>query len=218
MKNVLLLEQFPLVAIVMKELISNVYPDSKVVTKLNLNEASIDIAEYDAVFCDLYGDAEEQQQQITKITEQFRFAKRIFVSGMVTDVLQEHAQERDCLLIDRTAPYKDLMEAVHKFDHSKKSSINLTDIRNEFHSKIQLPGAEKPLTIKQARVMELCAQGYTGKEIARAMNLSPETIRAHIRQSYARLHAKNRAHAVTNYTLAKELAQRVHGLEEEATV
>ena len=45
-------------------------------------------------------------------------------------------------------------------------------------------------------VLTLLARGYTGEEVARQLSVSGETVRAHVRNSVTKLHARTRLHAV----------------------
>src|SRR3954453_2333573 len=52
------------------------------------------------------------------------------------------------------------------------------------------------LTPREAEVTGLLALGLTGEEIARRLELSPETVRTHIRNAMGHLGARTRAHLV----------------------
>ena len=53
-----------------------------------------------------------------------------------------------------------------------------------------------PLTAREHAVLDLVAQGFGDKEIAELIGISTHTVNAHLRHVYAKLPAKNRAHAV----------------------
>ncbi len=55
-----------------------------------------------------------------------------------------------------------------------------------------------PLTERQATVLELLATGLSNKEIARELGIAPATVKAHIAQISALLHARNRTEAVAH--------------------
>lgn len=209
MRNILLIEKFPLVAIAVRDLINNVYPNAMIDITVQAPKPDLGVNEYQTVFCDLYGDPQEQIEQIRMICSLHRCATHIFISGSIDRAQIESVQDHQSLLLDRTAAYRDIVEAIHQFDNTK-TWFNFYEIRNKFQSKIQFPGANKPLTLKQAQIMELCIQGLTGKEIAFKMKLSPETIRAHMRQCYYRLNAKNRPQAIVNFQTASSLAKLIH--------
>jgi DNA-binding NarL/FixJ family response regulator len=52
------------------------------------------------------------------------------------------------------------------------------------------------LTTREREVLTLLARGYTGEEVARQLSVSGETVRAHVRNSVTKLHARTRLHAV----------------------
>ena len=52
------------------------------------------------------------------------------------------------------------------------------------------------LTAREQEVLTLLARGYTGEEVARQLAVSGETVRAHVRNSVTKLHARTRLHAV----------------------
>lgn len=55
------------------------------------------------------------------------------------------------------------------------------------------------LTQKQQQVMHFLASGLSNKEIARKLELSPETIKTHLREIFTRMNVKNRTQAVSLY-------------------
>lgn len=59
-------------------------------------------------------------------------------------------------------------------------------------------GGRRPrgLTERERQVLTLLARGYTGEEVARELSVSAETVRAHVRNSVTKLHARTRLHAV----------------------
>lgn len=214
MKKIVLIEEFPLVSIVMKELLENIYPSSQVTTVLKPVEISPDQSfTAELVVCDLYGEEPAQLQTLNAVTDKFLHTKKIIFSSSFSESLENQVKKMNGLCVVRSMGYREIMEAISAFDRSNSSELDLHSSRNEFQSEIQMPGAEKPLTIKQVEVMELCIQGYSGKEIARLLDLSPETVRAHLKQCYSRLLAKNRAHAVSNFEIAKRLAKRLASID-----
>lgn len=58
-------------------------------------------------------------------------------------------------------------------------------------------GAPPQLTERQREVMAQVAAGFTDKEIARALGLSPRTVEMHVARSLAALGARNRSEAVS---------------------
>lgn len=60
------------------------------------------------------------------------------------------------------------------------------------------PDAVK-LTAREEQVLDLLAKGYLYKEIADALNISYDTVHAHIRKIYEKLHVRSRTEAVAKH-------------------
>lgn len=57
-------------------------------------------------------------------------------------------------------------------------------------------GGTKSLTLRQIEVLRLLGEGYTNKEIARALDISERTSKAHVAAIFDALNAENRTQAV----------------------
>ena len=55
---------------------------------------------------------------------------------------------------------------------------------------------ERTPTRRELEVLELVAEGFINREIAKRLGLSEETVKSHLRKLLARLAAQSRAHAV----------------------
>ena len=63
---------------------------------------------------------------------------------------------------------------------------------------IRLPAVQVPrLTPREGDVLPLLAQGYSNKEIARSLGVSPDTIKDHLARLYVKLDAGDRTQAVS---------------------
>ena len=51
------------------------------------------------------------------------------------------------------------------------------------------------LTVKERQVVQLVAEGKSNKQIARDLNVTPETIKSHMKSIFAKLKVDNRAQA-----------------------
>lgn len=57
------------------------------------------------------------------------------------------------------------------------------------------------LSPQEERIIQKCSEGLTDKEIGSEFNISPHTVRSHINSAMTKLGAKNKAHAVSKFTL-----------------
>jgi len=75
----------------------------------------------------------------------------------------------------------------------------VAELAAEMQAGVEAPAgarAPKPMvTPRQAEVLQLVAGGYSNKEIARALDLSPATVKTHVAQAIAAIGAANRTDA-----------------------
>jgi DNA-binding NarL/FixJ family response regulator len=57
--------------------------------------------------------------------------------------------------------------------------------------------SDEPLSDREIAVLRLVAEGKSNKEIAQTLDLSEETIKAHLKNMFAKLDVSDRTHAVT---------------------
>ncbi|MFC3711240.1 response regulator [Sphingoaurantiacus capsulatus] len=62
---------------------------------------------------------------------------------------------------------------------------------------IALHAAEEPLSDREVAVLIEVANGRANKEIARALSITEDTVKSHLKSIYAKLGVDDRAHAVT---------------------
>jgi DNA-binding CsgD family transcriptional regulator len=55
----------------------------------------------------------------------------------------------------------------------------------------------RKITPRELEVLALIAEGYSTREVARALWITEETVRTHVRRLLERLEARTRAHAVS---------------------
>lgn len=82
--------------------------------------------------------------------------------------------------------------------------------RNHYQSDLVSLYGDRPLTKRQVEILELIAQGFSAKEAARELNLSPETVRGHVKDIFARLGVRSIAQAIDVYSKAKRLTGMVN--------
>ncbi len=64
---------------------------------------------------------------------------------------------------------------------------------------------KRALSTREAEVLTLLSQGYSGVEAAKQLWLSPETVRTHVRNAMSKLGAKTRTHAVVLAMLSGQI-------------
>lgn len=60
---------------------------------------------------------------------------------------------------------------------------------------------ELKLSLRETEIIILIANGFSDKEIANHLNISPRTIQTHVNRTCSKLQARNRVHAVTKVFL-----------------
>ncbi len=97
------------------------------------------------------------------------------------------------------------LEVVLKREGVLSSLAPMSRQRNQYQSDLLSLDGNKPLTKRQVEILDLLAQGFSAKEVARLLGLSPETVRGHVKDVFARLGVRNIAQAIEVYSKAKRL-------------
>ena len=82
-----------------------------------------------------------------------------------------------------------------------------------FQKKPASPMAAEGLTARESEVLALLSEGLSNKEIADRVNISYDTVRAHLRHIYEKLHVRGRTEAVRQYLKSSSLAITAAGGE-----
>jgi DNA-binding NarL/FixJ family response regulator len=85
---------------------------------------------------------------------------------------------------------------LHEFTKQSKQ-LNDRKQAGEADSPSPEAGPIPELTARQTEILEMIAQGLTYKEVGAALHLSENTVKYHMGEILERLHAKNRAQALT---------------------
>ena len=97
----------------------------------------------------------------------------------VVKTVDEIAQDIEAAISERRARIRDLETEIAQLE-----------------AKRPLPGLVRAdLSGREASVMSLVSAGASNKEIARKLNISETTVKAHLRSILTKLHVKNRAEA-----------------------
>jgi DNA-binding NarL/FixJ family response regulator len=101
----------------------------------------------------------------------------------------------------KSADPSHLLDAIHDA-HAGGAPMSATIARlvvESFHQPSPNGSELADLTQREAEVLAQLARGWTSKEIADALALSPHTILTHIRHIYEKLHVRSRTGAVTKW-------------------
>jgi LuxR family maltose regulon positive regulatory protein len=55
----------------------------------------------------------------------------------------------------------------------------------------------EPLSARESEILKLIAEGLSNKEIARALAITPETVKSHVKHIFIKLNVEKRAQAVS---------------------
>ncbi|MCL4179347.1 MAG: response regulator transcription factor [Verrucomicrobia bacterium] len=100
-------------------------------------------------------------------------------------------------LLKRTPPDQ-LLEAIrdlHQGGAPMSSHIARKVVHSFQESTRHTPGVDD-LSPREEEILHLVAGGYHNKEIGGRLNISPETVRVHLRNIYEKLHVNSRSQAV----------------------
>src|SRR6266436_9138557 len=75
-----------------------------------------------------------------------------------------------------------------------------------FQKKPASVGSGESLTNRESEILALLSEGLSNKEIAERVNISYDTVRAHLRHIYEKLHVRGRTEAVRMYLKSSNLS------------
>ncbi len=211
--QILIVEDHPLYATGMRDLVEFVVADTKITHVASLREACefLTHTQPALIIADLQlTDSKGIQTAITirkmnfetpilfmsgdesllhKLTELALF--KCFAMPKTGDFYQTSQMLTDC--ISRASIVASWKQPINN------SSRFRSHLRRDISGRIQL-------TIKQREVMQLLLTGLSNKEIARELDLSPETIKTHLREIFTRMNVRNRTQAVSLFKKFPNLA------------
>ncbi|HEX4880399.1 MAG TPA: LuxR C-terminal-related transcriptional regulator [Limnobacter sp.] len=212
MKTLFILEDHPTTAIVTEEIFKSVIGSVQVKYFESLRDlASVNVAEADILVSDLALPDSTPSEVLDFTLSRFEKIPRIYFTSLLDADLNQRVVESGGLFLTKNTKYKSLIESVQKYLRMGAIDVAYADSLNSYQSYIQFPGTSKPLTLKQAKVMEQISRGLTGKEVARRLGMSPDTVSAHVKEAFHRLGVQNRVEAVARFNEAKKIASRLHG-------
>ena len=85
----------------------------------------------------------------------------------------------------------EMLDAIHNVRRGRRH------LHSDVAAEIALHILDDNLSDREAAVLRLVAIGKANKEIARALSLAEETVKAHLKNIFAKLDVADRTHAVT---------------------
>jgi DNA-binding NarL/FixJ family response regulator len=85
----------------------------------------------------------------------------------------------------------EMLDAIHNVHRGRRH------LQSDVAAEIALHVVDDGLSEREIAVLRLVAVGKANKEIARALSLSEETVKAHLKNIFAKLDVTDRTHAVT---------------------
>jgi DNA-binding CsgD family transcriptional regulator len=106
-------------------------------------------------------------------------------------------------------PHRRMQTTLNQINRVSKPAKSNADmpipaVRHTLDAESDVPAApsavdkrsEGPMTVRESSVLQLIGQGFSNKQIARQLNIAPETVKSHIKSIMSKLGACTRAHAV----------------------
>lgn len=95
--------------------------------------------------------------------------------------------------VSKQIPLSGIKEAVQTiYNGGAYMSPGIARKVTDFFNPVKTSRLHQPLTPREAQVVHAIEQGLPNKEIARTMNISPETVKSHIKHIYLKLEINNR--------------------------
>lgn len=208
--RVFIIDDHPLLAMALRDLMLARYPDleiklfSRLVPALEHSKfEQPDLVVLDPGLPDM-----SPEDVIETALETFDYSRTVVLSGNES-VLENLAPEYQETEFVSKGVSQDRIFAVLE---SMLMKIRRTSWTHELHDEKPVHKSETSvgqrmarITDRQIGVLHRIAQGESNHEIARALGLSPETVKTHVRSILARLNARNRLEAAMLYRAWQEL-------------
>lgn len=184
---------YPLVKVVLKELVEHSYQNIQVTEAGKLDALDpMSLGSSDLLIFDLTGGYEAQLTMVEQASSRFGRAKKLFFVDRSFSDLEPLINQSGGLCVFKDLAYSEILSALNHYDPASRRDHANVARSNDFQSDVHFPGADKPLTKNQVRAMECLCEGMSAKEVARAMGVGYDTARAHIKGAFCVCKLKTR--------------------------
>ena len=145
--------------------------------------------DYDLIVLDFYIPGHSALDTIAALRERDESVPIVLLSSSVSPVDRSTALAAGATeFVQKHAEPDQLLETLRRV-LSRSEADAATDARFETP---EIPG----LTPRQVEIMLLVGKGYSNKEIARFLAISPETVKTHLKEVFLRFGLRNRVEAI----------------------
>ncbi|MDV3258453.1 MAG: response regulator transcription factor [Sphingomonas sp.] len=131
-------------------------------------------------------------EAITAIRSEFPDAKILVLTTYSGDVQAVRALKAGATgYLLKSSLRTEMLDAIHNVYRGRRH------LQSDVAAQIALHVVDDGLTERETAVLRLVANGKANKEIARTLSLSEETVKAHLKNIFAKLDVTDRTHAVT---------------------
>ena len=202
MQRILIVDDHPLFAAAVADILKNLVPDGRVVVAGTLAEAHAWVATHGApdwVLLDLGLPDSTTHRSLQQLRDGGFGAARIIVCSAHDDELRVHQalQQGAAAFISKAERPAQILQ---RLDELLSRDDAIPAPRRAANPRIALP-----LSQRQCDIMEAVASGKTNKEVARELDMSPGTVKVHMREIFIRLGARSRTEAMAIYTGAQPM-------------
>lgn len=131
-------------------------------------------------------------EAITAIRSEFPEARILVLTTYAGDVQAVRALKAGATgYLLKSSLRTEMLDAIHNVHRGRRH------LQSDVAAEIALHVVDDSLTEREIAVLRLVANGKANKEIGRALSLSEETIKAHLKSIFGKLDVTDRTHAVT---------------------
>jgi len=146
----------------------------------------------DVTLMDLQMPVMDGVQAILKIRADFPDARILVLTTYAGDVQAVRALKAGATgYLLKSSLRTEMVDAIHNVHRGRRH------VHRDVAAEIALHVVDDSLSEREAEVLRLVAVGKANKEIAHALSLSEETVKAHLKNIFAKLDVADRTHAVT---------------------